>query len=178
MMYIWFVSFNLLALFDQSYAIVKLTVQLSALALKRENGDVTVLHSNDSCLLLKTRGWRNWISGLFVDCNSSPVRAQEVAPWYPLQLTMDETKFPVEYHKLTTFAKEWQINRLLNVEENNCYTTVILESERPSLATGKSNNTGGYILTGPTWTNVCQTSCLIKVTLVRVLTSKIHIKVL
>ncbi|CAH8469356.1 unnamed protein product [Dicrocoelium dendriticum] len=87
-----------------------------------------MVHSKDSCPLLKTRAWHNWISGLFMDCNASPVRAQETAPWYPLQVTMNETKFPVDYHKLPTFAKEWQINRLLNAEAETCQTAVKLKT--------------------------------------------------
>ncbi|CAI2737724.1 unnamed protein product [Dicrocoelium dendriticum] len=92
-----------------------------------------------------------------MDCSSSPVRAQETAPWYPLQVTMNETKFPVDYHKLPTFAKEWQINRLLNAEAETCQTTVKLLSNYSQTTFTEDERTSlGYILTGPADTNVCR----------------------
>ncbi|CAH8469340.1 unnamed protein product [Dicrocoelium dendriticum] len=112
---------------NQSRAIVKVTVRLSAHALQRI--EIYMLPQNDACLLLKSRAWHHWLSGLFMDCTCTSIRQQEAVPSYILRVTMNETKFPQDYHALELFEAEWHINRLLNEEAGDCYSTVTLINE-------------------------------------------------
>ncbi|CAH8469306.1 unnamed protein product [Dicrocoelium dendriticum] len=109
---------------NQSRAIVVATVRLSAHALQRI--EIYMLPQNDACLLLKSRAWHHWLSGLFMDCTCTSVTWQEEVPSYLLRVTMNETKFPQDYHALEFFEAEWHINRLLNEEAGDCYSTVTL----------------------------------------------------
>ncbi|CAH8469322.1 unnamed protein product [Dicrocoelium dendriticum] len=115
-----------------------------------------MLPQNDACLLLKSRAWHHWLSGLFMDCTCTSIRQQEAVPSYILRVTMNETKFPQDYHALEFFEAEWHINRLLNEEAGDCYSTVTLINElNNSPILGEFDTNKDFILTGLAYPSVC-----------------------